>query len=235
LGLSDLIKRNLQNKASEIDSSELKNDIEVIYRNAKKLQKLTNDILDVSRIDSHVLNLVVSRFDFVDLIKNAVQDFTIKAEKKEENVSIVCNFHNETRSTDVIDQPILVEGDTARISQVVSNLLNNAGKFTKDGKIIVTVSRKKNPEEVIVSISDKGEGIHSEVMTHLFQKFVSKSDSGTGLGLYISKNIVEAHGGKIWASNNQNGIGSTFSFSIPVELRSMPDSEPEPNSETNRA
>ncbi len=84
-----------------------------------------------------------------------------------------------------------------------------------------------------IRVADKG--IDSEVITHLFQKFVSKSDSGTGLGLYISKNIVEAHGGKIWASNNQNGIGSTFSFSIPVELRSMPDSEPEPNSETNRA
>ncbi len=219
LGLSDLINRTLQNNTSEIDKSELKEDIKVIYRNAKKLQKLTNDILDVSRIDSHVLNLDVSNFDFVDLIKNTIQDFTINAEKKEETLSIDCNFDNETKSKGVFDQSILVEGDKARISQVLLNLLNNARKFTKEGKIIITVLMKKDGKEVIVSISDKGNGINSEVMNHLFEKFISRSDSGTGLGLYISKNIVEAHGGKIWASNNQNGIGSTFSFSIPVELK----------------
>jgi signal transduction histidine kinase len=236
LGLSDLINRTLQNTTSEIDKSELKEDIKVIYRNAKKLQKLTNDILDVSRIDSHKLNLDVSNFDFVDLIKNTIQDVTINAEKKEENISIDCNFDNETGSKVVFDQSILVEGDKARISQVLLNLLNNARKFTKEGKIIITVLMQKDGKEVVVSISDKGNGIDSEVMNHLFEKFISRSDSGTGLGLYISKNIVEAHGGKIWASNNQNGIGSTFSFSIPVELRSIPksDSQP-PNSETNRA
>ncbi|WP_458745483.1 sensor histidine kinase [Candidatus Nitrosocosmicus sp. T] len=236
LGLSDLINRTLQNNTSEIDKSELKDDIKVIYRNAKKLQKLTNDILDVSRIDSHKLNLDVSNFDFVDLIKNTIQDVTINAEKKEENISIDCNFDHETKSKVVFDQSILVEGDKARISQVLLNLLNNARKFTKEGKIVVTVLRKKDGKEVVVSISDKGNGIDSEVMNHLFEKFISKSESGTGLGLYISKNIVEAHGGKIWASNNLDGIGSTFSFSIPVELRPVSDSESQPpNSETNIA
>jgi signal transduction histidine kinase len=239
LGLSDLINRSLQNNNSEIDKSELKNDMKVIYRNAKKLQKLTNDILDVSRIDSHILNLNASRFDFVELIKNTIQDFTTNSEKKEENVSIDCNFLNETQSKEVLDQSILVEGDKARISQVLLNLLNNARKFTEEGKITVTVLMKKDGKEVIVSICDKGKGINPEVMNHLFEKFISRSDSGTGLGLYISKNIIEAHRGKIWASNNQNGIGSTFSFSIPVELRCMPESkpkpEPEPKAGTNRA
>ena len=235
LGLSDLINRSLQNNTREIDTSELKNDIKVIYRNAKKLQKLTNDILDVSRIDSHILNLNTSRFDFVELVKNTIQDFTTNSEKKEENVFIDCNFLNETKSKEVLDQSIWVEVDKARISQVLLNLLNNARKFTEEGKITVTVLMKKNRKEVIVSISDKGKGINSEVMNHLFEKFISRSDSGTGLGLYISKNIIEAHRGKIWASNNQNGIGSTFSFSIPVEIRSMPESEPEPNAGINRA
>ena len=236
LGLSDLINRTLQNNTSEIDKSELKDDIKVIYRNAKKLQKLTNDILDVSRIDSHKLNLDVSNFDFVDLIENTIQDVTINAEKKEENISIVCNFDNETKLNNVLEQSILVEGDKARISQVLLNLLNNARKFTKEGKIIITVLMKKDRKEVVVSISDKGNGIDSEVMNHLFEKFISKSDSGTGLGLYISKNIVEAHGGKIWASNNLDGIGSTFSFSIPVELKPVPDFESQPpNSETHPA
>ncbi len=235
LGLSDLINRSLQNNNSEIDKSELKNDMKVIYRNAKKLQKLTNDILDVSRIDSHILNLNASRFDFVELIKNTIQDFTTNSEKKEENVSIDCNFLNETQSKEVLDQSIWVEVDKARISQVLLNLLNNARKFTEEGKITVTVLMKKEGKEVIVSICDKGKGINPEVMNHLFEKFISRSDSGTGLGLYISKNIIEAHRGKIWASNNQNGIGSTFSFSIPVEIRSMPESEPEPNAGINRA
>ena len=185
----------------------MKEDIKVIYRNAKKLQKLTDDILDVSRIDSHILRLNISRFDFVELVENTIQDFTTNSEKKEENVSIDFDFHDGTRLNDEFDQSILVEGDKARISQVILNLLNNAKKFTKDGKINITVLRKKNAEQVIVSIVDKGKGINSEVMNHLFEKFITKSDSGTGLGLYISKNIVEAHGGKIWASNNQNGIG----------------------------
>jgi signal transduction histidine kinase len=235
LGLSDLINSTLKNNTSEIDMFELKNDIKVIYRNAKKLQKLTNDILDVSRIDSHILNLNTSRFDFVELVKNTVQDFITNSEKKEENVSIDCNFLNETKSKEVLDQSILVEGDRARISQVLLNLLNNARKFTKGGKITVTVLMKKDKKEVIVSICDEGKGITFEVMNHLFEKFFSRSDSGTGLGLYISKNIIEAHRGKIWASNNHNGIGSTFSFSIPVELRSMLESESEPNAGTNRA
>jgi signal transduction histidine kinase len=235
LGLSDLINSTLKNNTSEIDMFELKNDIKVIYRNAKKLQKLTDDILDVSRIDSHILNLNTSRFDFVELVKNTVQDFITNSEKKEENVSIDCNFLNETKSKEVLDQSILVEGDRARISQVLLNLLNNARKFTKGGKITVTVLMKKDKKEVIVSICDEGKGITFEVMNHLFEKFFSRSDSGTGLGLYISKNIIEAHRGKIWASNNQNGIGSTFSFSIPVELRSMLESESEPNAGTNRA
>jgi signal transduction histidine kinase len=227
LGLSDLINRNLQNNTSEIDKSELKEDIKVIYRNAKKLQKLTDNILDVSRIDSHVLKLNISRFDFVELIENTIQDFTTNSEKKEENVSIDFDFHDETKPNDEFDQSILVQGDKARISQVILNLLNNAKKFTKDGKIIITILRKKNTGQAIVNIIDKGKGINSEVMKHLFEKFISKSDGGTGLGLYISKNIVEAHGGKIWASNNQNGIGCTFGFSIPVEVRSMPESDPD--------
>jgi len=235
LGLSDLINHSLQNDTSEIDKSELKSDMKVIYRNAKKLQKLTNDILDVSRIDSHILNLNTSRFDFVELIKNTIEDFTTNSEKKEENVYIDFDLRDETKSKEVLDQSILIEGDKTRISQVLLNLLNNARKFTEEGKITVTVLIKKDAKEVIVSISDSGKGINSEVMNHLFEKFISRSDSGTGLGLYISKNIIEAHRGKIWASNNQNGIGSTFSFSIPVESRSMPESEPEPNVETNRA
>jgi signal transduction histidine kinase len=166
----------------------------------------------------------------VELVKNTISDFITNSEKKEEeNISVDCNFFNESKSRESFDHSILVvEGDKARMSQVLMNLLNNARKFTIEGKITVTVLMKRNTNELIVSVRDEGKGINSEVLNHLFEKFISKSDSGTGLGLYISKNIVEAHGGKIWASNNPSGIGSTFSFSIPVELRSVLESKPNP-------
>ena len=109
---------------------------------------------------------------------------------------------------------IIVWGDKGRISQVISNLLSNALKFTTDGSIYI-ISEKKD-DHAIVSIKDTGTGIDSEVFPRLFSKFASKSFSGTGLGLFIAKSIIEAHGGKIWAKNNTGGNGATFTFSLPI-------------------
>jgi signal transduction histidine kinase len=112
-----------------------------------------------------------------------------------------------------------------RITQVISNLIDNAIKFApqQNGKLNIVVSRsddRDNKEElhgnVIVSVKDNGTGIDPEIMPKLFSKFVTKSFSGTGLGLYVSKNIIEAHGGKIWAENNNDGNGATFYFSLPI-------------------
>ena len=118
---------------------------------------------------------------------------------------------------------LMVEADRDRIDQAVSNLLNNAIKFTskKGGIISVTAekrngSKNDNQEEVVVNVVDTGKGIHHEIIPRLFTKFASKSNSGTGLGLYISKSIVESHGGRIWAENNPDGKGATFSFSLPI-------------------
>ena len=117
----------------------------------------------------------------------------------------------------------MVEADRDRINQAVSNLLNNAIKFTsKKGGTISVIAEKRNgskddnQEEVVVNVVDTGEGIHHEMLPRLFTKFASKSNSGTGLGLYISKSIVESHGGRIWAENNPDGKGATFSFSLPI-------------------
>ncbi|HXP51760.1 MAG TPA: HAMP domain-containing sensor histidine kinase [Bacteroidia bacterium] len=119
---------------------------------------------------------------------------------------------------------IFVVGDRNRIMQVISNLLENALKFTSEGVVSVDVARKKKQEEqdheeAIVTVEDTGPGIHPEIFPRLFTKFSSKSFSGTGLGLYISKNIIEAHGGKVWAQNNndQGKYGATFSFSLPLD------------------
>jgi len=116
-----------------------------------------------------------------------------------------------------------VYGDMNRISQVISNLIDNAIKFiSKEGRITITVEKKKsniasdNDAMVVVSVKDTGAGIHPEIIPLLFSKFATKSATGTGLGLYISKSIIESHGGKIWAQNNEDGNGSTFSFSLPT-------------------
>jgi len=103
-----------------------------------------------------------------------------------------------------------------RLYGVLVNLLNNAVKFTREGTIVATVNVKGN-DEVIISVKDSGTGIHPEILPRLFTKFATKSDTGTGLGLFISKGVVEAHGGKIWAENNSDGKGTTFCFTLPLE------------------
>jgi signal transduction histidine kinase len=110
---------------------------------------------------------------------------------------------------------VRIFGDKERINQVISNLLSNALKFTEKGFIKISVTKKD--QDVLISVEDTGSGIDAEIYPRLFCKFATKSDKGTGLGLYISKNIVDAHHGKIWAQNNPNGIGATFFFKLPLD------------------
>jgi two-component system sensor histidine kinase VicK len=112
---------------------------------------------------------------------------------------------------------IQVEGDKNRLTQVISNLLSNAVKFTKEGEI--TIRAEIEDGKALVTVKDTGQGIDPEIMPRLFTKFAAKSETGTGLGLFISKSIVEAHGGKIWAKNNvdyDGKKGATFTFSVPL-------------------
>ena len=112
---------------------------------------------------------------------------------------------------------IFVEADKARLAQVISNLLSNAIKFTKEGGGSISVHTEKEDNHILVSVKDTGSGIDSEILPRLFSKFATKSYQGTGLGLFISKGIIEAHGGKVWAKNNADGKkGSTFYFNLPV-------------------
>jgi signal transduction histidine kinase len=126
------------------------------------------------------------------------------------------------------EHPVVL-ADATRIVQVITNLLYNAAKFsTQRDRAIITVTMGirviDGKSTAIVSISDQGQGINSEIMPRLFQKFNSGSEKGTGLGLYISKNIVKAHGGEIWAENNRSGIGATFVFTLPL-LKSQTDQD----------
>ena len=220
LGYAELMREDMMDKQDASRES-----INAIHRNAKRLQRLTNNILDVSRIESQTLNLDKEVFDLNDLLSKIVRDYENRAPKDDRNLNnkTRCALHLSYSRSRNNSSELIVEGDRDRINQAVSNLINNAIEFTskKGGTISVTaekrnVSSKDNQAEVIVNVVDSGEGIHHEIIPRLFTKFASRSNSGTGLGLYISKSIVEAHGGRIWAENNSDGIGATFSFSLPI-------------------
>ena len=178
--------------------------VESIMRNARRLVRLASDILDVTRIESKSLRLNKEPFDLDIVIRSALED-TRKALKADEERNHVQLQFESIGAT-------LVYADKERIYQVVYNLLANSVKFTQEGFISVTV--EKNPTDVVVSIRDTGKGIDPDIMNRLFTKFSTKSETGTGLGLFICKSIIEAHGGKIWAQNNIDGKGSTFSFTL---------------------
>jgi signal transduction histidine kinase len=198
LGLAEV----LSSKTGSIEQyNEL---IEAIIRNARRLQSLTEDILDVSRIESNSLTLNKQQFNLNDIITNTINDIIIKKDFKSKNIKILYE-----------PKDIFVEADRSRLTQVISNLLSNSVKFTKKGTIKVTTKIKDN-HNVIVSIQDTGVGIDSEIFPRLFSKFTTKSDKGTGLGLFIAKSIVEAHGGKISAENNAKEEGATFVLDLPI-------------------
>ena len=202
LGFSDLLKRYPE-KRDEIT--------EAICRNATRLQRLINDILDITKIESQNFRLNKEQLNLNSLISSAVQDHGGKVNEVSKSiVKILLSFEQETNNN---KNPIFVEADKFRLNQVISNLLSNAVKFTQKGHI--TISTERTGTEAIVRVKDTGSGIDPDIYPRLFSKFASKSYQGTGLGLFISKSIVEAHGGKIWVENNKNENGVTFIFTLP--------------------
>ena len=197
----------------------------MIYRNAFRLDKLIKNILDVTRIEGNTLQLDKQRFNLNDVLLSVIEDAQtqILANNSKIKLSVSLDKSSSTSLADAEkhDGPISVEDDRERITQVLYNLLDNAIKFSEEGIISVRIERKRNNEDakdvIVIGIKDTGSGIHPEIMPKLFSKFASKSFSGTGLGLYISKGIVEAHGGRIWAENNPDGKGASFSFSLPLD------------------
>ncbi|HET7148830.1 MAG TPA: ATP-binding protein [Candidatus Nitrosopolaris sp.] len=206
--------------------------VSIIYRNAKKLHVLVNDILDASRIESQSLRLNKEKVNLNDVILLALRD--IKTQVMSEDLRL------SYEHADGKDRDIRVEADKEKLNQVICNLLSNAVKFTKKGTVTISVTIQKKGEtiqnttdnsnsvprnivkkengEVIVSVKDTGTGIDPHMIPRLFSKFATNSFDGTGLGLglFISKSMIDAHGGKMWAENNQNGKGATFAFSLPI-------------------
>jgi len=201
----------------EIDHEFRQETMRSIHRNAERLQRLNDYILDVTRIESNTLRLVKERFDLNEIIRDLVNDFKTQIANKNNNKSIDLRFGEPNKS-------IVIYADKVRISEVISNLLNNAIKFTeRKGTITLWVKEKElvgdvEYKEIIVRIKDTGSGIDPDIHRRLFSKFAANSQTGgTGLGLFISKSVVEAHGGRIWAEDNTDERGTTFSFSLPIE------------------
>jgi two-component system sensor histidine kinase VicK len=198
LGLSEVL---LSKKGNIEDYFDL---VTAINRNAKRLQHLTEDILDVTRIESHTLVLHKEEVDVCETISNVIDD--IKDQINDPGKLRVVFYQPKN--------PVYVSADKTRLYQVIANLLDNAIKFTKEGTISVDVEDKEN-SQVTISVKDTGAGISPEIAPRLFTKFATTSDAGTGLGLYLSKSIVDAHGGKMWAQNNPGKVGATFGFTFP--------------------
>jgi signal transduction histidine kinase len=201
--------------------------LHVIYRNAFRLDKLIKNILDVTRIEGNTLQLDKQRFNLNDVLLRVIEDAQTQVLANNSKIKLSISLDKSSTSSaedEKHDGPIFVEADNERITQVLYNLLDNAIKFSEEGIISLGVERKRNnkdnddaKEVIVISVKDTGSGIHPEIMPKLFSKFASRSFSGTGLGLYISKGIVKAHGGRIWAENNPDGKGASFSFSLPID------------------
>jgi signal transduction histidine kinase len=215
LGLLEILREKQTEIGLNIDEEKKLNQVEIldiIIRNSKRIRYLVDEILDVARIENGNLKLEKSKFSLNAEIKNVIKDLI--TEKDMENQIIRFVFQPK--------ESIIVFADKIRIYQVISNLIRNALKFTPriDSKIEISLEKVKYDKEfVTATIKDNGKGIDIEILPKLFEKFATKSDKGIGLGLYISRNIIEAHGGSIRGYNNPNGNGAIFEFTLPIEKK----------------
>ena len=191
--------------------------IKPIKRNSERLYKLTNDILDVAKIESNSLKLNIEKIELNEIINETVKDFINRPFFINKDVKINFNTSNDNDNNPQLT--LFVYIDKNRIQQVIFNLLDNASKFTDKGEITLTIENNTdNYNNITIKIQDTGKGIDSELLPRLFKKFATKSERGTGLGLYISKNIIEAHGGKLWTETTSNGKGALFVFTLPTRI-----------------
>ena len=200
---------------SKIENQEHRRLLDEVILNARRLERLARVMLDVTRIENNSLILTKETVDTAKVVKDIVDSYNQNLREK--------NVVNKTKNLEELMiiqngvKDLEVTLDKVRITQVICNILDNALSFSHEGKIKVVLKKEKRNRQnfLLVRVKDTGPGIDPEILSKLFTKFASKSDMGTGLGLFISKGIVEAHGGKIWAENNPNR-GATFSFILPI-------------------
>jgi signal transduction histidine kinase len=181
-------------------------ELQMIVRNARRLEKLSSEIIEASRIESKSLVLHKEAIDLNEKVDNVVA--SAKSLATDKQLQIIIEHPQD---------PVIVEGDRPRLFEVIWNLVYNAIKFTESGTIAVKIEKLDN--YATVTVKDSGIGIDSDILPRLFTRFSGRSegaDTGAGLGLYLAKSIIEAHGGKIWGQNNPDGRGATFGFSLPL-------------------
>ena len=203
LGISEILH-------SKAEYSTNREHLEVIVRNARKLHKIAEDILNVTKIEKQSFRLNKELFSIKETILNAIQECKNQISRIDGNIDII--YKPLDQEFDIIS----INGDKGKISQVIINLIINAIQFIEKENGLITIIGERKDNQILLSVKDNGTGISPEIFPKLFSKYVSKSNMGNGLGLYISKNIIEAHDGKIWAKNNEDGKGATVSFSLPV-------------------
>jgi signal transduction histidine kinase len=223
----------------EIDGRK-RQELMAIAHNSERLQKLASDILDIARIESNTFLLNIRPLNLNSLLSNIIKDY-IKRQKHQKiledttgklsNVNVSNVNSSKGPKTKLLfesklKEDILVEADEEKLTQVIDNILDNAFKFTDaNGSITVTLEKQEEqPQQrhqdqqqyANIIVKDTGTGIDPQILPRLFSKFATKSYRGTGLGLYISRNIVESHGGRILAENNTDGKGARFTITLPL-------------------
>jgi signal transduction histidine kinase len=216
LGLSDVLRSSVG------DNEEARQLADKIFYNAKRLRSIIDNVLEATRIEKQLTSLNKEKVDAYDLLQYVIKDARYQVSTSNKNIRLKLfmeDKHNNNGRSDIVEddlaKAIFVDADRARLTQVFTNLLNNAIKFTTEGVISITLKQQSDTKGVVLLIKDTGTGIPSECFPRLFARFGTESVTGTGLGLFISKSIVEAHGGTIWGQNNEDGIGATFGFTLP--------------------
>ncbi len=229
MGFTEILLKDLG------DTQNHKKHVDAIRRNANRIKELVNRLIDVTQIDNKLLILRTETFDFKALISEVIKDQSRKRNEKSTSTRITlrCMYRYDSEWRHLTGRsnqdPVLITGDRIRLSQVMMNLLDNAYEaisLAKDNngtimikieKIFQQMSTTNKPQQwLLVSIADSGSGIQPEMIRRLFTKFTTNTSNGIGLGLYFSKEIIKEHSGKIWAKNNESGIGSTISFRLPL-------------------
>ena len=206
---SESMLKNLS-AASGVDPAKIKDTVVTIETASNNMLELVNDLLDLAKIEAGKFELNIQEYDIVELINEQSKVFKIQAETKHLGLNVIT------------PEKFSFKFDKIRIGQVLGNLISNAIKYTDAGQIDVNLEVNENEKKVIVGVKDSGIGIPREDLAQLFSKFkqltaTDRSRKGTGLGLVVSKGIVEAHGGEIWAESAGENLGSTFYFSLPIK------------------
>ncbi|WP_458743579.1 sensor histidine kinase [Candidatus Nitrosocosmicus sp. T] len=199
LGFSDLIQNN-----KRLDTDQKNELLKIISRNARKLDIMTNNILDYARMENNIFNLNIEYFDLVQVVEELIGDYTIQVNKKHIRIEL-----------DTLSQKIMIKADKIRMIEVLDNLLSNSIKFTERGRIVISI--RQTERYFVLKFIDTGSGMNEENLEKIFSKFYTTDKLGTGLGLYLSRIIVEKHLGRIKGRNNENGVGSTFTIELPIK------------------